>query len=292
MDRVPGARGAEWLRCADTSSSAARRCGAHACSRELKACTSRGPAQFHVVVPAEKRHGHSSSSESEARAVSQQRLDAALAEFSAAELAVDGEVGKANLLDAVHDALDHADYDEIILSTLPPGLSALDPPGSRPSPQAPVHAPDAPRRRAVRRPRVPSALAASVVELEALLRRPEAQHAGDPVDDEPALGPAAATIRSVIGWSPMRSFECTLATTTSSSASRSSSWSRRPSSRMSTSMPVRMRNGASSSLSAGHLELLETLGVESVGDRELGVCTFATGRLQTSQQLQISILIC
>ena len=43
--------------------------------------------------------------------------------FSAAELAVDGEVGKANLLDAVHDALDRADYDEIILSTLPPGLS-------------------------------------------------------------------------------------------------------------------------------------------------------------------------
>jgi hypothetical protein len=91
--------------------------------RELKACASRGPAQFHVVVPAEKRHGHSSSSESETRAVSQQRLDAALAEFSAAELAVDGEVGKANLLDAVHDALDRADYDEIILSTLPPGLS-------------------------------------------------------------------------------------------------------------------------------------------------------------------------
>ena len=91
--------------------------------RELKTCASRGPAQFHVVVPAEKRHGHASSSESEARAVSQQRLDAALAEFSAAELAVDGEVGKANLLDAVHDALDRADYDEIILSTLPPGLS-------------------------------------------------------------------------------------------------------------------------------------------------------------------------
>jgi hypothetical protein len=91
--------------------------------RELKACASRGPAQFHVVVPAEKRHGHSSSSESEARAVSQQRLDTALVEFSAAELAVDGEVGEANLLDAVHDALDRGDYDEIILSTLPPGLS-------------------------------------------------------------------------------------------------------------------------------------------------------------------------
>ena len=80
----------------------------------------------------------------------------------------------------------------------------------------------------------------------------------------------AATMRSVIGCSLMRSFECTLATTTSSSASRSASWSRRPSSRMSTSTPVRMRNGASSSLSrATTLELrLETLGVETVRDRE------------------------
>jgi hypothetical protein len=91
--------------------------------RELKVCASRGPAQFHVVVPAEKPHWHSAPSESEAPALSQQRLDSALAEFSAAGLAVDGEVGKANLLDAVHDALDRADYDEIILSTLPPGLS-------------------------------------------------------------------------------------------------------------------------------------------------------------------------
>jgi len=91
--------------------------------RELKGCASRGPAQFHIVVPAAKPNGHSSTSESDAREISQQRLDTALEEFSAADLAVDGEVGNANLLDAVHDALDRADYDEIILSTLPPGLS-------------------------------------------------------------------------------------------------------------------------------------------------------------------------
>ena len=91
--------------------------------RELKVCASRGPAQFHVVVPAEKPHGHSSSSESEGRASASSGSTPRLAEFSAAELAVDGEVGKPNLLDAVHDALDRADYDEIILSTLPPGLS-------------------------------------------------------------------------------------------------------------------------------------------------------------------------
>ena len=55
-------------------------------------------------------------------------------------------------------------------------------------------------------------------------------------------------------------------------SSRSSSWSSAPSSRMSTSMPVRMRNGASSALSA--LDLVELgqqpLAVEAVGDGEAG----------------------
>ena len=60
----------------------------------------------------------------------------------------------------------------------------------------------------------------------------------------------AASIRSVIGARGIRSFECTLATTRSSWASSSSSWSSPPSSRMSTSIPVRIRNGASSSLSS------------------------------------------
>ncbi len=59
----------------------------------------------------------------------------------------------------------------------------------------------------------------------------------------------AAAIRAVIGPAGIRSWECTLATTTSSRASRSSRWSSEPSSRMSTSIPVRMRNGASSSFS-------------------------------------------
>ena len=59
----------------------------------------------------------------------------------------------------------------------------------------------------------------------------------------------AATIRLVIGPAGIRSREWTLATTTSSRASRSSRWSSEPSSRMSTSIPVRIRNGASSAFS-------------------------------------------
>ena len=53
----------------------------------------------------------------------QERLDAALVDFSDAGMSVDGEVGNPNVLDAVHDALQRDDYDEIIISTLPPGLS-------------------------------------------------------------------------------------------------------------------------------------------------------------------------
>ena len=57
----------------------------------------------------------------------------------------------------------------------------------------------------------------------------------------------AVSIRSVISAAGIRSLLCTLATTTSSSASRSGSWSRPPSSRMSTSMPVSTRNPVSTS---------------------------------------------
>ena len=60
----------------------------------------------------------------------------------------------------------------------------------------------------------------------------------------------ALTIRRVIAGASIASFECTLATTTSSRSSNSGSWSRVPSSRMSTSMPVRIRNGATFSRSS------------------------------------------
>jgi hypothetical protein len=90
--------------------------------REMRSCA-REPARFRLIVPGEKPHAHASSTENEARTKSHERLAAALVEFSAAALAVDGEVGDHNALDAVGDALERDDYDEIILSTLPPGLS-------------------------------------------------------------------------------------------------------------------------------------------------------------------------
>jgi hypothetical protein len=74
--------------------------------------------------------------------------------------------------------------------------------------------------------------------------------AGPPVSRRPVQWPrmsrcglrTAASIRRVIRSDSSRSPLWTEPTTTSSRASRSSSWSREPSARMSTSMPVRMRN--------------------------------------------------
>ena len=82
----------------------------------------------------------------------------------------------------------------------------------------------------------------------------------------------ARTMRAVMASASMRSLEWTLATTTSSRASMSSSMSRSPSARMSTSMPVRTRNGASSSLSAGDdVELgPEPVDRQAVGDGQAG----------------------
>ena len=77
----------------------------------------------------------------------------------------------------------------------------------------------------------------------------------------------AAIIRSVIGADGIRSLECTLATTTSSCPSSSSVWSSEPSSRMSTSMPDRIRNGASVCVQlADQLEL----GTEPVSGQPAG----------------------
>ena len=79
--------------------------------------------------------------------------------------------------------------------------------------------------------------------------------------------PIAAIIRSVIGADGIRSLECTLATTTSSWPSSSSVWSSEPSSRMSTSIPGRIRNGARVGVQlADQLQL----GAEPVGGQPAG----------------------
>ena len=63
------------------------------------------------------------SLEGEATALAQDRLDRALARFRGLGAEVEGEVGDKDPILAIDDVLRHAEFDEIILSTLPPGIS-------------------------------------------------------------------------------------------------------------------------------------------------------------------------
>ena len=85
----------------------------------------RGPARFHLVVPRQP-HGldklmdPQDHGEEEAKLV----LADALPKLSdAAGHAVTGELGDSEPLMAIHDAINLGHYDEIIISTLPLGVS-------------------------------------------------------------------------------------------------------------------------------------------------------------------------
>lgn len=90
---------------------------------ELRRRAETEPCRFHVVVPANVNPGRWTHTETEARAVAQERLEAALARFAKLGVEVDGQVGDERPIDAMRDALDHWACDEIILSTLPRGVS-------------------------------------------------------------------------------------------------------------------------------------------------------------------------
>ena len=85
----------------------------------------RGPAVFHLVVPRQPHGIHKvvdpiEAGEDEARAV----LEHALPRLSAAAgTQVTGELGDPEPLSAVMDAVNLGDYQEIIISTLPLGIS-------------------------------------------------------------------------------------------------------------------------------------------------------------------------
>ncbi len=85
----------------------------------------RGPAGFHLVVPRQPHGMHrfvdpQDAGDDEAR----QALEAALPKLSeAAGSPVTGDLGDAEPLMAIHDAINLGRYDEIIISTLPLGVS-------------------------------------------------------------------------------------------------------------------------------------------------------------------------
>ena len=81
------------------------------------------PPDFHVVVPATPRPGAFTWNEDEATADAQERLDAMLAYLAGLGLTATGEVGYRDPVEAARDALRRHPADEIILSTLPTGIS-------------------------------------------------------------------------------------------------------------------------------------------------------------------------
>jgi hypothetical protein len=75
-----------------------------------------------LIVPATPPHEHATWTEGEAVSIAKRRLEATLDYFSKAA-DIKGKVGDADPLTAIGDAMLGERYDEIIVSTLPPGLS-------------------------------------------------------------------------------------------------------------------------------------------------------------------------
>ena len=90
---------------------------------KLQACMADGPCRFFLLVPATHAHDLVRFSPAEAFAIAQHRLDHALARLRRLGADVHGEVGDPSPIVAIGDILRLREFDELILSTLPPGPS-------------------------------------------------------------------------------------------------------------------------------------------------------------------------
>ncbi|HEU4840731.1 MAG TPA: hypothetical protein VFT09_04785 [Ilumatobacteraceae bacterium] len=83
-----------------------------------------GPCSFTLLVPATPPAEHATWTEGEGRTLARRRMEEALTRFRAAGAeSADGVVGDANPVRAIDDVMLDATFDEIILSTLPSGVS-------------------------------------------------------------------------------------------------------------------------------------------------------------------------
>ena len=82
-----------------------------------------GPCAFYVVVPATPPREHLTWTEGEARAVAAERLERCIQHLRARGADVEGEVGDANPMLAIADAMIHHEFDAVIVATLPAGAS-------------------------------------------------------------------------------------------------------------------------------------------------------------------------
>ena len=82
-----------------------------------------GPCRFTLLVPATPPHEHATWTEGEAKAIARRRMEDAMARFREAGATVQGVVGDPSPVRAIDDVLIAHPHDEILLSTLPPGVS-------------------------------------------------------------------------------------------------------------------------------------------------------------------------
>ena len=82
-----------------------------------------GPVRTYVVVPLSPVGGRLTWDEQASRKVAQTRLDEVLAKLREMGAKSDGEVGDRDPVMAVRDALRGREVDEVVVSTLPKGLS-------------------------------------------------------------------------------------------------------------------------------------------------------------------------
>lgn len=82
-----------------------------------------GSAQVTLLVPATHPGGQATWTEGGAHRAAEQRLREAADRFRSAGIEIQGVVGDANPVTAVGDLLIDRRFDEIVLSTLPPGVS-------------------------------------------------------------------------------------------------------------------------------------------------------------------------
>jgi hypothetical protein len=82
-----------------------------------------GPVRTHVVVPVSPVGGRLTWDEQASREMAQTRLDEVLGRLREMGAEADGEIGDRDPVMAVRDALRGRDVDEVIVSTLPKGLS-------------------------------------------------------------------------------------------------------------------------------------------------------------------------
>jgi hypothetical protein len=97
--------------------------GGDALAAKLTGLAEQGPCSFRFVVPATPRRHGITWTEGEARARAAWRLTRALSRFEALGVEVTGHVADANPLLAIADMLRRRPADEVILCTLPAGLS-------------------------------------------------------------------------------------------------------------------------------------------------------------------------